>query len=100
MSLTSRQSVSIVVLVYFSPALPLAIFVCYRLGIGKVWGWGFLGFFCTIRVAGAALRIAADETPPRRADEGRSGLDIAARPLATMGLVPLLIVMQELLVRM
>lgn len=99
MSLTSQQSVAIAVLIYFSPALPLGIFVCYRLGIGKVWGWGFLAFFCTIRVVGAALRIAADEISPRREDEGRSGLDVAARSLATMGLVPLLIVMQELLVR-
>ena len=100
MALTSQQSLAIAILAYFSPALLLAIFVCYRHGIGKAWGWAFLTFFCAIRVVGAALRIAADELPPRNPGEGRSGLDIAARSLATMGLVPLLLVMQKLLIRM
>ena len=100
MTLSPRQSIAVAILVYFVPALPTATYLCYRHGIGKAWGWAFLAFFCTIRVSGAALRIAADEQPPRNLDEGRSGLDIAARSLASMGLVPLLLVMQELLIRL
>lgn len=99
MALTSQQGLAVAILIYFVPALPISIFICFRLGIGRVWGWACLTFFCTLRIAGAVLRIAADNQPRRNPDQGRSGLDVAAQSLANLALMPLLLVMLELLTR-
>ncbi|PSN61505.1 hypothetical protein BS50DRAFT_625363 [Corynespora cassiicola Philippines] len=99
MGITARQILAIVVIAYYLPALFLSIFICFRHGVGKLMGWALLVLFCIMSIAGASLQIALDTQPPRNPGEEPSGLEKATKAFVAMGLVPLLMVVQEFLTR-
>jgi hypothetical protein len=92
MGLSSSQILSIIIIVYFAPALFVAVWICCHLGLGRQWGWLYLCIFTAARLAGSALQIASE-------DLNKPSLASAALYIGSLGVVVLLLVMLELLQR-
>ena len=90
--LDSRASISIWQLVFFTPALAAAIFLCIKHGFGRSSGWLFLLTVSLFRIAGAACQLATYSVPSQ-------GLFIASAILGTFGLSTLLLASLGLLSR-
>ncbi|KAL3441413.1 hypothetical protein BJX65DRAFT_288608 [Aspergillus insuetus] len=90
MSLTPHQSLSLVLLILYTPALYPTSLLLHRHGLGHTWGWLYLFIFTVLRILGAALQFASGYTH----DED-SGLRVAARMLASIGVMTLLLGMLE-----
>ncbi|KAL3489247.1 hypothetical protein BJX62DRAFT_158898 [Aspergillus germanicus] len=90
MSLTPHQSLSLVLLILYTPALYPTSLLLHRHGLGHVWGWLYLFIFTVLRILGATLQFASGYTH----DED-SGLRVAARMLASIGVMTLLLGMLE-----
>lgn len=75
---TASEVLEIVEIIYFAPALPVSLYVCFRHGFSRETGWIFLSLLCAIRVAGAATAIAANRN-------STTGLVTAAFVLASIG---------------
>jgi hypothetical protein len=89
MGLSAHQGLSIVVILCFLPLLAIAGWLCFSRGIGKQWGWLYLLAIPLLRVVGASLQIASEETDSK-------GLSAAASILASSGLMALILVMLEI----
>jgi hypothetical protein len=63
MGLSSRTILDIVELVYYGPALLLALWIIKKHGMGRHLGWIFLALLAVVRIVGAATGIAANSDP-------------------------------------
>jgi len=63
MGLSSRTILNIVELVYYGPALLLALWVVNKQGMQRHSGWIYLAILPAIRIVGAATGIAANSHP-------------------------------------
>ncbi|CEL03535.1 hypothetical protein ASPCAL04689 [Aspergillus calidoustus] len=90
MPLTPHQSLSLTLLILYTPALYPTLLLLHRHSLGHAWGWLYLFIFTILRILGAALQFASGYTH----DED-SGLRVAARILASIGVMTLLLGMLE-----
>lgn len=90
--LTERGKLAIAELVFYTPALFLAIIVTSRHGFGKQSGWVYLALLALIRVVGSILELVV-------MSKASVGLVVAATILSGIGLSPLLLAMLGLLQR-
>ena len=93
MGLSSHQSLSVVIIIYFSPATLIATWICHRQGLGKQFGWLYLAILSVGRVVGAGLQIASEENDSK-------GLAKAASLIASIGVTALLLSMLGILYEM
>lgn len=63
MAVGYRQGVSIAVLIYYVPALIIAIFLSIRHGFRRASGWRFMIIFTLARVLGSCLELATITQP-------------------------------------
>jgi hypothetical protein len=63
MGLSSRTILNIVELVYYGPALLLALWIINKHGMGRQSGWIYLAILAVVRIVGAATGIAANSNP-------------------------------------
>lgn len=75
---TSSEILEIVEIIYFAPAVFVALFVCVRHGFSREAGWLSLAILSVVRAVGAALGIAATKNPS-------TGLITAALVLSSIG---------------
>lgn len=61
--ITYSDGVAIAEVVYYAPALPLALYVAYKHGFSRSSGWIFLTVFCIIRIVGAGAQLATIGNP-------------------------------------
>ncbi|KAE8337781.1 hypothetical protein BDV24DRAFT_166915 [Aspergillus arachidicola] len=90
MAVTSHQALGIVIIIFFFPALFVAVWVCRCHGYGKQLGWLYLVLLCLVRVVGSALRITSEINH-------ETGISTAADVLASVGVMTLLLGMLELI---
>jgi hypothetical protein len=90
MPLTPHQSLSLALLILYTPALYPTSLLLHRHGLGHTWGWLYLFIFTFLRILGAALQFASGYT-----HDENSGLRVAARMLASIGVMTLLLGMLE-----
>lgn len=88
--LTERGKLAIAELVFYTPALFLAIIVTSRHGFSKQSGWVYLVLLALIRVVGSILELVV-------MSNASVGLVVAAHILSGIGLAPLLLAMLGLL---
>jgi uncharacterized membrane protein len=86
MGFSSYQALSVVIIVCFVPALALSGLIWHRRSLGRRFCWMYLFALALIRIVGASLQIVSEAT-------GNAGMAKAARFMAPMGIVPLLLVM-------
>jgi hypothetical protein len=84
MGLSSRTILDIVELVYYGPALLLALWVIKKHGVGRQSGWIYLAILAVVRIVGTATGIAANSNPSR-------GLFETSAIAYSVGLSPLLL---------
>lgn len=89
---SQRGGLAIAHLIFYSPALVVAVTVAIRHGFNRHAGWYFLVLLSVMRIAGASCQLAADSSPS-------VGIIIAAAVLSAVGLSPLLLAMEGLLQR-
>lgn len=75
---TKSEVLDIIEIVFFAPALPISLYVCYKQGFGRDSGWILLTLLSLVRVVGAAIGIAATQNPT-------SDLITAALVLSSIG---------------
>lgn len=92
--LTEKSDIAIAEIVYYTPALGIAIWLSIRHGFRRSSGWIYLLLFSTVRIVGASLQIAATTTSPPN-----MSLYIGAATLQTIGLTPLILTLLGLLGR-
>ena len=92
MTVTSREGIAIAQLIYYVPALPVAIFVAVKHGFSRQGGWVFLILLSLLRIIGGATGIAEAISPS-------TGLFIATIITSSIGLSPLLLTMLGMLAR-
>ena len=63
MAVGYRQGVSIAVLIFYIPALAIAIFLSIRHGFRRASGWRFMIVFTLARVLGSCLELATISQP-------------------------------------
>jgi uncharacterized membrane protein SirB2 len=90
MTLSNSNDLSIVELIFYTPACLFSIFLCLRHGFGMNKGWVFLLIFSLIRIAGASVQLATIGSPTS------IPLLTTAALLASIGLSPLLLTVQGL----
>ena len=90
--LTERGKLAIAELVFYIPALFLAIIVTIRHGFSKQSGWVYLVLLALIRIVGSILQLVV-------MNHASVGLVVAAVILSGIGLSPLLFAMLGLLQR-
>jgi hypothetical protein len=83
---------SIAIVVYYTLALPIAVYICIRHGFGRQAGWFYLLSLALIRIVGGALRIASEE-------HYSQGTLIASETLSSIGLAPLLLALLGMIKR-
>jgi hypothetical protein len=90
MTLSNSNDLSIVELIFYTPACLFSIFLCLRHGFGMNKGWVFLLIFSLIRIAGASVQLATIGCPTS------IPLLTTAALLASIGLSPLLLTVMGL----
>lgn len=90
-----RGDISIVSLIVYVPALPLAFFLTLRHGFSRTAGWIFLFLFDLIRIIGVCLQLATESA----ANAHNTGLFTGAAILTSVGLSPLFLTTVGLLLR-
>lgn len=88
--LTPHKSLSIALIVFYTPSLAPTSFLLHKHSIGKAWGWLYLFVFAILRVTGAALQFASESIDS-------NGLRLAAATLASIGVMTLLLAMLEII---
>ena len=63
MTIGYRQGVSIAILIFYLPALAIAIFLSIRHGFRRASGWRFMIIFTLARVLGSCLELATINQP-------------------------------------
>ncbi|MCJ1411668.1 hypothetical protein MMC19_005759 [Ptychographa xylographoides] len=89
---TSREGLSIAELIFYIPALPVAVFVAFRHGFGRQAGWFFLIILALIRIIGSICEIVSVTSPSQ-------GVIECAVILSSVGLSPMILAMLGLLKR-
>ena len=84
MKFNSRGGVSVFELIYYFPALVIAVLVCHRHGFGRSSGWIFTLILCLIRIIGACCQLATYHSETK-------GLYKAVIILDSIGISPLLL---------
>jgi hypothetical protein len=84
----------IAVLVFFTLGLPVAIYVCIKHGFGRQAGWVSLVLLAIVRIIGAGINIAAEQTSPQNIN-----LVVTGTVLNSLGLIPMLFALQGLIAR-
>lgn len=92
MPLNGHGDLAIVELIFYTPALALALWVAARHGFSKQAGWICLAILPFIRIIGSALLLASEYHPSNGLTEGATALE-------NVGLSPLLLAMLALLKR-
>ncbi|KAL2829061.1 hypothetical protein BJY01DRAFT_261400 [Aspergillus pseudoustus] len=92
MPLTPRQSLSLTLLILYTPALIPTTILLYRHSLGRAWGWLYLFVFTVLRIVGAALQFASGFS---NSYSPKNGLRTAAGVLASIGVMTLLLGMLE-----
>ena len=94
MALNSRERLAIFVIIYFSFALPVSLWVCKKQGFARSSGWLYLVTLPVFRLAGSACLLAAYlevEAEPTVGLLGAAavlnGLGLVSLELALLGLV-------------
>ena len=82
--LNAHASISIFQLIFFTPALIAAIYLCTKHGIGRSSGWFFLVTVSLFRISGAATQLATYSHPT-------VGLFTASAILSSFGLSTLIL---------
>ncbi|KAL3456125.1 hypothetical protein BJX64DRAFT_294373 [Aspergillus heterothallicus] len=90
MPLTPHQSLSLALLIIYTPSLIPTTLLLRRHSVGHAWGWLYLSLFTLLRICGAALQFAAGYT-----HDPKNGLRFAAQLLASIGVMTLLLGMLE-----
>jgi len=85
MTVSYRDGIAILQLVFFVPALFLAVLLCVRHGFGRNAGWLFLVVFSLTRILGSSFYLAANNQPRT------SWLYVAAAVCSSIGLGPLVL---------
>jgi len=93
MTITYRNGVSIAELVFYFPALAIAIFLAVRHGFRRNAGWLFIIIFCVARIIGPAMQIATIH------DSNSVDLYTGSIILQNIGLSPLMLATLGLLSR-
>lgn len=75
---TKSEILDIIEIIFFTPALPISLYVCFKHGFSREGGWLLLTLLSTVRLVGAALGIAATQNPS-------AGLITAALVLSSIG---------------
>ena len=86
MTLGYRQGVSIAILIFYVPALAIAILLSIRHGLRKASGWRFMIVFALARVLGSCLELATISQPDNKS------LYIGYATLSNVALSPLMLV--------
>ncbi|KAI1302640.1 hypothetical protein F5Y03DRAFT_361388 [Xylaria venustula] len=87
MALSEHNIISIVQIIFFIPALAIALLLGKRHGFGRNAGWLLMIIFSLIRIIGASLQLAATAQPDNL------GLYFGALTLQGVGLSPFIVVM-------
>jgi hypothetical protein len=90
MGLSSRTILNIVELVYYGPALLLALWIIHKHGMGRRSGWIYLAILAVVRIVGAATGIAANSDPSRgliETSEIAYGVGLSPLFLAWLGVI-------------
>ncbi|EKD16137.1 uncharacterized protein L3040_007772 [Drepanopeziza brunnea f. sp. 'multigermtubi'] len=96
MSFTEENILSVATIAFYSPTVPLSVYLCLRHGFSPNTGFLFLIFFSLIRIVGGALDLATIHSPT----EQKAGvLHTVALVLSFTGLSPLLLSTLGLLYR-
>lgn len=93
MTLNSHGDLAIVELIFYTPALALALWVAGRHGFGRQAGWIFLAVLILVRIIGSAMLLASEHKPSTALITGAAILD-------GVGISPLLLAMLGILKRM
>ncbi|KZF21816.1 hypothetical protein L228DRAFT_269270 [Xylona heveae TC161] len=93
MTITTRGRLAIAEIVYYAPALVLAVIVMLRHGFRRQLGWIYLAILALVRIIGSSMQIASEQDP------SNTGLITTAAILSSVGLSPLLLAMAGLLKR-
>jgi len=64
----AREGIAYVELIVYCPSIILAIYTNYRHGFMRPLGWFYLGLFCAIRIASAAMEIVSARNPQNMAN--------------------------------
>ena len=83
--ITYRDSIAILQLVFYAPAVFCGFLLCMRHGFRKASGWVLLITFSLLRLAGAICSLIA-------IDHSSTGLVIAVIICSVMGIAPLTLV--------
>ena len=92
MTVNSREWLAIAQLIFYIPALPIAIFIASRHGFSRQGGWIFLVILSLLRIIGASTGVAEQISPS-------TGLFTATVITSSVGLSPLLLAMLGMLGR-
>jgi hypothetical protein len=90
MGLSSRTILNIVELVYYGPALLIALWIWNKHGMGKLSGWIYLALLAVVRIVGAATSIAAASNPSQGLIEASAiayGIGLTPLFLAWLGVI-------------
>lgn len=93
MGLTSREILDIVEIIYYAPALLIALYVVRKHGHGRQSGWIYLCILALLRLIGASTGIAAVYHPS-------TGLIECSLITITVGISPLLLALLGILKRL
>jgi hypothetical protein len=93
--LTQFGKLEITVLVYFTIGLPIAIYVCKKHGFGRQAGWVSLVALAIVRIVGAAINLAAEQSSPPNIS-----LYVTGVVFNSLGLIPMLFALQGLIARL
>ena len=91
--ISSKEALAIAEIVFYVPALVVAVLVCLRHGFGREFGWFSLLLLAVVRIIGSACEVAAASTTVDR------DVVITAIVLASGGLATLLLAMLGILKR-
>ncbi|KAI9758854.1 MAG: hypothetical protein M1835_000510 [Candelina submexicana] len=89
---SGRGDVSIVELIFYVPALALAVWIATRHGFGRSSGWLFLIILALIRIVGSSMELASDQSH-------NQSLTIGAAVLSNIGLNALILALLAILKR-
>lgn len=93
MSLTIYNKISIIQLVFFLPALAIAVILAYRHGIRRSSGWVYLVILALMRIIGASMQLATISSPDN------TSIATGSQILQNIGLSPLILVLLGLITR-
>ncbi|KAL2865092.1 uncharacterized protein BJX67DRAFT_383091 [Aspergillus lucknowensis] len=92
MAITPHQSLALAIIIYYVPSLIPTSLLLHRHSLGNAWGWLYLFLFTVLRILGASLQFASEDS-----ESENDGLRKAAGMLASIGVMTLLLGMLEVI---